>query len=139
MRKTPLKRVSFLTKKKIPLRKGYKSEPRKISFLAKAPLRKVSKKQAKENALWSKIKKERRDLLIAKFGYLPCEWCKTRIVLNHPDLHHNDRNRRNNTLTNARVLHRLCHTFVTDNNIKDVPDLLKNNFQKSIDKTEIVC
>ncbi len=104
--KTPLRRVAFLTKSKVPLRK-------------------VSKKQAKENALWSKIKKERIEALVAKFGYPKCEWCKQGIILAHPDGHHNKG--RVNTFENCRILHRHCHTYVTDNNIKDVPNLLEEN------------
>ncbi len=86
-------------------------------------LNKVSKKQARENALWSRIKRERQHLLLDKFGYIPCEWCKKRIVVAYPDGHHNKG--RANTLENCRILHRLCHTYITDNNIKDVPNLLE--------------
>ena len=102
-----------------------KTKPRKIAFLAEAPLRTISKKQAKENALWSKIKKERIEALREKYhGILPCEYCGCGIM-DDADAHHNNRDRNVNTLANARILHRLCHTYVTDNNIKNVPDLLE--------------
>ncbi len=111
MRRTALLRRTPL-KSKMPLKRT-------------KPLNKVSKKQAKENALWSKIKRERIEALQKKYhGILTCEYCGCGILYD-ADAHHNNGDRRDNTLANARILHRLCHTYVTDNNIKDVPNLLE--------------
>ncbi len=126
--KTPLKRVAWLTKKRIPLREGYKLEPRKVSFLAAhKPLNKVSKKQAKENIEWAKIKSARKSKLITKYGYISCELCRKWLASSEAEGHHNDHNRRNNTESNCRILCHNCNCFIVeDNNIKDVPDLLKD-------------
>ncbi len=99
---------------------------KRTALLKRTPLNKVSKKQAKENALWSKIKSERKDKLIAKFGYLLCELCRQWISSSEAEGHHNDHNRRNNTLDNCRILCHNCNCYVIeDNNIKDVPNLLE--------------
>ncbi len=124
-RRTPLKRVSFLAKAKdMPNKRNLaKPNPPKVSWLARMPIRKVSKKQARENALWAKITELRRDLLITKFGYLLCELCKQAIE--RGEGHHNNHDRTDNTPQNCRVLCHNCNCYVVeDNNIKDVPNLL---------------
>lgn len=105
MKRTPLKRI-------IPLLPG------------KAVLR-VSLKAIKEGEIWRKVKEARIDKLKERYDYLPCEWCK--VAISHgmtPEGHHNDRNRRHNTLGNCRIVHSGCHRYVTDHNVRDVPDLL---------------
>ena len=110
MKRTPLRRKTPL-RAYTPLRRT-------------TPLAKQSKKAKQEAVVWGQAKKLREVLLREKYGYLPCEWCGTAILGGQDDGHHNDRNRRNNTTGNARLLHRFCHTFVTDKNIEDVPSLL---------------
>ena len=90
-----------------------------------------STRAKKEMTLWLKIKKQRIQQLIDKFGYLPCEYCKERIIdgsdSKHAEAHHNDHNRRNNTFSNCRILHAFCNRVtVEENNIKDVPSLLED-------------
>ena len=99
-----------------------RTTPRK-GLKRKSGLKPQSNKAKEEMKIWSGVKKEREQLLRDKFGYLPCEWCK-KAILNGYHGHHNDHNRRNNTLLNARLLEFTCHMFVEDNNIKDVPSLL---------------
>lgn len=100
---------------------------KKLNFLKRTHLKKVSEKQKIKNALWSKIKQERIGLLIAKYGFLICEYCGKPIQEKDiVDGHHNDRNRNNNTLQNCRIVQRFpCHRYITDENINDVTDLLK--------------
>lgn len=100
---------------------------KKLNSLKRTPLNKVSKKQKIKNDLWVKIKQERIELLIKKYGFLICEYCGTPIQESEIiDGHHNDRNRNNNTLQNCRIVQRFpCHRYITDENVKDVPDLLK--------------
>jgi hypothetical protein len=112
MKRTPLLRKTPL-KSRTPL-KSYK------------PLNKVSKKQAKENALWAKIKRERIKLLLNKYGILYCENClRVLSASNMIEGHHNNHNRRDNSLLNCRIVCHECNYYtIEDNNIKDVPSLL---------------
>lgn len=110
MRKTPLRR-------KTPLKRG-------TSQLKRTPLKRQSEKAKAEAFIWVAVKRERARLLTEKFGFLICEFCG-KAIRGIADGHHNDRNRRNNTLENCRILDRFpCHSHVTDQNIKDVPGLL---------------
>ena len=98
----------------------------KLNSLKKTPLNKKSNKQKLRDKEWAKVKALRIELLIKKYGYLPDEFSGEDITNEYLiDGHHNDKNRLNNTLDNCRILKRLSHTFVTDNNIKDVKDWLK--------------
>lgn len=112
MKRSPLKR-------KTPL-KAY------AKLKVNNPMNKVSHRQITENALWAKIKRERINKLIEKFGCIIDEWTNTPINEGEIiDAHHNDRNRNNNTLENARLVRRFTsHRYITDNNIRDVPDRL---------------
>ncbi len=111
MKRTPLKRKTPL-KSYTPLR-AYKG------------LNKVSEKQAKENAEWSKVKAERIDKLIDKFGYLLCELCKRKIERFEAEGHHNSHDRRDNTPKNCRITCHICNCYtIEDEHIKDVPSLL---------------
>lgn len=85
-------------------------------------IRKISPQQAKEYREWTKVKKERCALLLERYEYIPCEWCKGDV--RYPDGHHVNHDRRNNTLENCRVVHRACHRKIEDGNIKDIPSLL---------------
>ncbi len=82
----------------------------------------VSKRQDVKLSVWAEIVKLRATKLRAKYGYVSDEWD------GHPlhkwDGHHNDRDRNHNTLKNCRIVGRMSHRFITDNNIRDVPDLL---------------
>lgn len=95
---------------------------------AKKGINKMSDKAKEELKIWLKVKAERIRQLQEKFGYIPCEFCHQRIDSNSElykaEGHHNNFNRRENTLGNCRVLHRVCNQLVSDNNIKDVPSLL---------------
>jgi hypothetical protein len=118
MKRTPLKSYKPLRAKV-----GLKS---RIGLKAHKPMNRISKKQAIKNALWVKIKQERIGLLIARYGYLPDEYSGENITNEAIiDAHHNDRNRNHNFLTNCRILKRLSHSYVTDNNVKNIKDWLK--------------
>ncbi len=101
---------------------------RKTPLKARKGLNKMSDKAKDELKVWLKVKAERIQQLLDKFGYIPCEYCKGYILDNHPlfqaDAHHLDKNRRNNILENCRIVHRFCHRIITDTNIKDAPSLL---------------
>jgi hypothetical protein len=118
VKRTPLKR-------KTPLRA--KTRLKSNGFhLKQTPLKKVSTKQKTKNKVWSEIKEQRISMLKEKFGYLCDEFTGENIIYGHTiDAHHNDRHHNHNTLDNCRILTRQNHIFITDNNIKDVPDRLK--------------
>ena len=85
-------------------------------------MKKVSDTQTKKLRLWAKVKKARIAALKIKYGYLPCEWGKETIHRGDP--HHNDGDRNNNVLSNCRIVCRFHHDYITDNNVRDVPDML---------------
>ncbi len=91
--------------------------------MKRSPLRQTSKKQAKENRIWSKVKLKRMEQLMEKFDYIPCEYCK-RHASGFADGHHNNGIRRENTFENCRIVHRLCHSTIHDKNVMDVRSLL---------------
>jgi len=108
----------------IPAR-GEPVEPARAKPVKKRkPLKLMSKRAKAELKVWHEIRTERMKLLIAKYGHVMCEFCGKRSVDNSPDPHHNDWDRRNNELDNCRILHRICHTKVHDENIREVPSLL---------------
>ena len=111
MKKSPIKRFTPL-KAKTPLKRtGY--------LKRKTPLKPISDKAKLEYQVWIGVKRERVKLLIDKFGFLICEFCKKPITYGQVyDGHHFNRNRRDNTLENQRIVHRIpCHGTITDNNI----------------------
>ena len=83
----------------------------------------MSKRAKTESQLWHKVKQEREKLLREKYNYLPCEWCKGAINEGYHG-HHNDHDRRNNVIGNARLLHFTCHMWIEDHNVNDVLTLL---------------
>jgi len=111
MRKTPLHRYTSL-KQKTPLKRKTRLKPQ-------------SEKAKAEAFIWNAVKKERAKLLIEKFGYLICEFCKQAIMNGQiSNAHHANKNRRQNVVENARIVHRFpCHNEITDKNII-VPSLL---------------
>jgi hypothetical protein len=111
-------------KTKTPL-KSHKLLKPNVYKLAKTPIKKVSKKQAKENTIWRKVKQERIKLIIDKYGYLMCELCKKALDMSGAEGHHNNHNRRENSPSNIRILCHVCNCYtVEDNNIKDVLSIL---------------
>lgn len=94
----------------------------------KTPLKPVSDRAKKEAVEWANTKIKRMFMLKDKYGFVPCEHCcrKTNSysLFDFPDAHHNNHNRRDNTLENCRIVRRICHQYITDNNVKDVPSLL---------------
>ncbi len=120
----------FPKSKQLPPKKGAqhpKSGTTKIKT-KKPRLALMSKKAKIELKITQAIKKERMRLLKEKFGIVPCELCKIATVphslLLKAEYHHNDHDRRNNTLENCRILHRTCNQRVEDENIKNVKSLL---------------
>jgi hypothetical protein len=102
---------------------------RRVTLRAKKPINKMSDKAKIELRIWMAIKKERIRLLLEKYGYVPCEYCKLKTSADSeitlPEAHHNDQNRRNNTPENCRILHRHCNQLIEDKGIKSlVPSLL---------------
>jgi len=82
-------------------------------------LRKTSKKQAKHEQEWSKIKKERIEQLKDRYGYLICEYCKRAITSTQiADGHHIDGDHQNNSKLNCAIVHEWpCHRKITDETI----------------------
>ena len=101
---------------------------RRTPLRAKVGLNRMSRKASTELGVWLKVKRSRMESLHDKFGYIPCEYCLKSISysteLFYPEGHHNDHNRRNNSPSNCRILHRVCNQAIEDKNIKDVPSLL---------------
>jgi phage replication O-like protein O len=79
------------------------------------------------NKLWSLIKEQRISSLLAKYKYLPCEYCSEHISNSLIDAHHNDWNRNNNTMNNCRITHRHCHYKITTEHINNVTDYLSED------------
>jgi hypothetical protein len=93
--------------------------------LKRSPLKYKSDKQKLRDKEWAKVKRERIELLIAKYGYLPDEYSGEDITNEAIiDGHHHDRNRLNNILKNCRIVKRFSHTIIHDNNIKNIRDWL---------------
>lgn len=86
--------------------------------LARTIIKKVSEKQKARNAEWSQAKREREFLILDAIGYFACEWCHK--SMSEWDGHHNDWNRAHNTVKNCRLVHRICHSWIHDHNVRDV-------------------
>lgn len=87
-----------------------------------------SKQAKREAVVWSRVKKERMARLQERFGLVPCEYClgatDSHIEFLAPEGHHNNKNRRDNTAGNCRILHRFCNQRIEDLNIRGIPSLL---------------
>lgn len=90
-------------------------------------LKPMSEKAKKELDIWLKVKALRIQKLRAEFGFLICEYCLGSINSDSDaDAHHNDHDRRNNCLANARICHAYCNrVLIEDRNVKNVPSLLR--------------
>lgn len=95
---------------------------RHTKLKASKGLRLMSDKAKAELKVWGKVVKERKQKLLDKYGFIPCEYCHK--YCSNGVGHHLDRNRRNNILINCLVVHVTCHTEIHDNNVKDVPSML---------------
>jgi hypothetical protein len=87
----------------------------------KTPLKKISDKQRRKLAEWRLITEQRILQLIDIYGYPICEYCggyEGKHEFWRLDGHHIDGNRNNNTPENCYIVHRICHSKITDNNIK---------------------
>jgi len=90
--------------------------------LKRTLLKKKSIKQEERDDEWAKAKVQRRRRLLHKYEADVCEFCgKVGYVGNtglyHLDGHHIDGNRNNNNPDNCYSVHRICHSYITDNNI----------------------
>ena len=112
MKKSPLKRFTPL-KAKTPLKRtGY--------LKRKTPLKPQSDKAKLKYKEWLGVKRDRVKLLNEKFGFLPCEFCQKPITYGQVyDGHHNTHRSLGgkSDLENARILHRVCHSKVHDQNL----------------------
>ncbi len=123
-------RKRYRTMTKLGMRRTIPQLPlkRKTPLMANKGLNRMSDKAKEELAIWIRVKTKRMLKLQEKFGFVPCEYCHSAIEPNsysyYAEGHHLDRNRRHNCLTNCRLLHAICHTFIHDHNIKDIPSLL---------------
>ncbi len=101
---------------------------RKTQLKAKKGLNRMSDKTKAELKAWLKIKEARMNKLRDAFRYIPCEYCHQPINSNSElfcaEGHHNDKDRRNNTFENCRILHRYCNQLIEDKNIKYIPSML---------------
>lgn len=100
---------------------------RRTSLKATKGLNRMSDKAKEELQFWLKVKAKRVKLLMNRYGYIPCEYCLKPIGAGEifsPEGHHNNRNRRDNSPENCRILHRVCNQKIEDLNIRDVPSLL---------------
>jgi hypothetical protein len=95
------------------------------------PINKMSQLTISELKEWHLITNARKTALQDKYDYIPCEYCKERIILWSElycaEGHHNNHNRRDNTYDNCRILHRVCNQQIEDLNVKDVPSLLNGD------------
>ncbi len=129
MKHSPLKQYKPL-QRRTPLRaktplKSY------VGLKSRNPMKRMSVKAQCELEVWMKVKRERIEKLIAKFDFVPCEYCHKAIAANvedgmmYSDAHHNNHDRRDNSLGNQRICHPYCNRIaIEDNYVKDVPSLL---------------
>lgn len=114
MKRTPLNRKTPL-KRTTGLKRTTRLKP--MSDRAKAELK-----------IWRKVLARREELPAEKYGFVPCEYCQVPIhetsELYCAEGHHNNHNRRDNTLENCRITHRVCNQLIEVRHIKDVPSML---------------
>ena len=101
---------------------------RKTPLRAKKRINPMSARAKAEMKVWHKVKLERIQLLLDKFGYIPCEYCK-RPIQDGSEIyclegHHNNHNRRENTVANCRITHRFCNQQIELLHVKDVPSMI---------------
>jgi hypothetical protein len=100
-----------------------RTEPRKP--LRRVAIKKTPTKRARaEMKAWRAVKEERLQKMVDKFGYPKCEYCLKPIIMASIEGHHNNHDRRENTLTNCRIVHSWCNVAIEDHNVRDVPSLL---------------
>ena len=110
MKKSELKRTKGLKKGKA---RGYNTT-----------LRAKTKKTADRNREWQKICLWRINFLIEKYGFIICEYCGKKGVVDKDDFngvwgHHIDGDRNNTDLTNCYICHTAtCHSYITDHNVQ---------------------
>ena len=88
---------------------------------ARTGLKPKSGKQKIRDKEWSQAKLIRRGEIESRYDYVLCEYCGRppwENELGILDGHHMDNNRRNNLPSNCYICHRVCHSKITDNNIK---------------------
>ena len=91
--------------------------------MKRTPINKISKKQQALEAKRAKVKAERINYLVEKYGFSMCEYCGKAGPLwggelNTLDMHEIDGNHRNLEPDNVYIIHRKCHTYITDHNIQ---------------------
>ena len=85
-------------------------------------LRPISDKQRKLEAKRTKVKTERIEYLVDKYGFALCEYCGQSGSfggdgLRTLDMHEIDGNHQNCDPSNEYICHRKCHSYITDHNI----------------------
>jgi len=101
-------------------------EVRKTPLKRKTGLKPISDKTRDRNQVWKNRCLWRISYLVAKYGYLICEYCGEQGFLgsvnsNNPLAvwgHHIDGERNNTDLSNCYIVHHECHGIITDNNIE---------------------
>lgn len=92
--------------------------------MRQSPLKPKSTRQIERDTEWRKVKHFRANDIAARYGFVICEYCGRphwNNELGQFDAHHIDHNRRNNTLTNCYIVHRVCHREIHDKGIKVKP------------------
>lgn len=96
---------------------------RKTGLKRTTTLKKQSKRAKEEMIIWRGVKNERKELMLEKLGQIICEYCLKPITY-ALEGHHNNHNRRENVLTNCRLVHSWCNVEIEDKNVKEVKSLL---------------
>jgi 5-methylcytosine-specific restriction endonuclease McrA len=99
---------------------------KKTELKRRKRIRPISDKQREKNAEWRLAFLQKLGKIIDIYGYSYCQYCGKKGMLyqgRHEDLsgldgHHIDGNRNNNTVENCGILHRKCHSLLTDRKIK---------------------
>lgn len=89
--------------------------------MKRSRLKPISDRQKEKNALWRLVIHSKILQIIDVFGYPYCQYCgqpEGRHELTRFDGHHIDGNRNHNTKENCGILHRKCHSLLTDRLIK---------------------
>jgi len=85
-------------------------------------VKQISDKQRRLEARRAKVKAERIEYLVDKYGFNICEYCgQTGFIggdeLLTLDMHEIDGNHQNCDPNNEYICHRKCHSYITDHNI----------------------
>lgn len=99
--------------------------------MKKSRIKPISDKQRALEAKRARVKAQRIEYLIDKYGFAICEYCGQVGIIGGDtfqtlDMHEIDGNHQNCDPDNEYVCHRICHGYIQDHNIQ----VSQEDFQK---------